>query len=645
MNGSKKPIMDNKKELFLILTIVIAGIISYSNSFDCSFHFDDTHFLDISVTNDVANVVDWIRLAPSRPLGILTFAVNYNLHQLDVWGYHLVNLFIHLINALLVYWLTWITLSSPVMKDDPISRNKTIIAFMTGLLFVTHPLATQSVTYIVQRFASLATLFYLLSLILFIRGRLWQGDRNTSLLFFSASIFSGICGMLTKEIVFTLPFAILLYDYFFLKASPWKLELKDKGLMVSFIMLTIFLLLIFRVRSVYVFHTVEPGQGYAYSISMQEYLFTQFRVILTYIRLLILPFHQNFDYDYPVSTTLFHIKTFLSFLALLGIALTGFLLFKKYRLIAFGIFWFILTLLVESSIIPISQNVIYEHRTYLSSFGFFIALTGGFFYLFQEKHLRIGVFILLVIASLNATLAYQRNKIWQDEYTLWADCLKKSPNKARVNNNFGNALFNKGDYEKALYYYNKAIFTNNHYADYYNNRGTAMSALGYTQKALEDYNEAIRLKPDYVDAYNNRGILYDKLGQYPQAIQDYNETIRRNHHYANAYNNRGTIYGRQGQYQKAINDFNKAITIKSNHALAHHNLGYVYSLLGQYQPAIKHYNNAITYDPKYSVAYQSRAIAYLKLGNTKQGCFDAQRACMLGNCTTLKSAQAIGLCR
>ena len=170
---------------------------------------------------------------------------------------------------------------------------------------------------------------------------------------------------------------------------------------------------------------------------MKEYFLTQFRVILTYIRLFILPYNQNLDYDYSVSTSFFQIKTFFSFLALLGILLSGVLLFKKYRLISFGIFWFFLTLSVESSIIPISQNVIFEHRTYLPSFGFFLALTGAFYYFFREKYLKIAVIIILMIAAVNTVLTYQRNKIWKTEYTLWNDCVKKSPDKARANNNFG----------------------------------------------------------------------------------------------------------------------------------------------------------------------------------------------------------------
>ena len=511
--------MDKKYNILFILVILTAGVIAYSNSFDCSFHFDDKNVFESSVTKDSATIGDWIRLFPDRPVGMLTFAADYKIHKLDVWGYHLVNLAIHLINALLVWWLTWITFSTPVMKNESISRHKTIIAFLCGLLFVTHPLATQSVTYIVQRFASLATLFYLLSLILFIRGRLWEGNKHIALLLFGSSIAAAVCGMLTKEIVFTLPFAIILYDYCFIKTSPWKLEVKDKSLFFSLMMLAIFIFIYFRNFSLNLFDTVPPDQGYSYSISMKEYFLTQFRVVLTYIRLFILPFNQHFDYDYPLSAGFFQLRTFFSFLILLGILLSGVLLFKKYRLISFGIFWFFLTMSVESSIIPISQNVIFEHRTYLPGFGFFLAMTCAFFYFFREQYLKIALIILLMVAAVNTALTYQRNKIWKNEYTLWDDCLKKSPDKARVNNNFGTTLSDKGKFVQAIYYYNKAILLAPDYLPYYN-RGKAYSKLGQYQRSIEDYNEAIRLKPDYANAYDNRGFAYVMQGKNKLACSD-----------------------------------------------------------------------------------------------------------------------------
>jgi protein O-mannosyl-transferase len=669
------PNMNKIYNLLFISIILIAGAIAYSNSFDCSFHFDDKRVLDSSITTYSMTIGEVIHLFPNRPIGMLTFAVNYNIHELDVRGYHLVNLMIHLINALLIWWLTFITFSTPVMKDASISRNKTIIAFLTGLLFVTHPLATQSVTYITQRFTSLAALFYLLSLILFIRGRLRQGNKGVTLFLFGSSIVSAVCGMLTKEISFTLPFAVILYDLFFIKTTPWKLEAKDKILSFSFIILAIFIFFFFRRLSLNIFDTVPPGLGYSYSISMKEYFLTQFRVILTYIRLFILPLNQNLDYDYTVSAGFFQLKTFFSFLALLGIFSAGVLLFKRYRLISFGIFWFFLTLSVESSIIPISQDVIFEHRTYLPGFGFFLALTGAFFYLFREKYLRIALIIILMIAAVNTVLTYRRNKIWKDDYTLWGDCIKKSPDKARVNHNFGTALFRiKGKTQEAFYYYNRAISLSKDYADYYNKRGIFYHILGQYQRAIEDYNEAIRLKPhkaepyyynrgtvyyklaqyqravedydkaislkpDYADAYSNRGTVYYKLGQYQHAIEDCNEAIRLKPHKAEPYNNRGTVYYKLGQYQRAVEDYDKAISLKPDYADAYNNRGLFYNKLGQPELAIEDYNKAISLKPDYAEAFENRGITYFNQGNKELGCRDAQKACELGNCKAFEVAK------
>lgn len=549
--------MDKKHHLLLILIILAAGMIAYSNSFDCSFHFDDRNILNSATAKSTATPGDWIKLFPSRPLGMLTFAANYHVHQLDVRGYHLVNLMIHLINALLVWWLSRMTFSTPVMKDLPISRYKTPIAFLTGLLFVTHPLATQSVTYIAQRFASLATLFYFLSLNLFIKGKL-QENSTKALLLFCASVLSAVCGILTKEIVFTLPFAIILYDYFFFKVSLEKPRLKDKSIILSLVILTIFTVILSKIFSMDIFRTVESDQGYAYSISMKEYFLTQFRVVLTYIRLFFLPFHQNLDYDYPLSAHFLEIKTFFSFLALLSILAAGIFLFKKYRLISFGIFWFFLTLCVESSIIPVSQNVIFEHRTYLPGFGFFIAFTGAFFYLFPKRYIKTILVILLVIAAVNTALTYERNKIWKNEYTLWSDCLAKSPNKARVNNEIGTASAEQGRYEKALEYLDKAINLNPQYAEPYYNRGTVYGRLGQYQRTIDDCSEALRLKPDYVNAYNNRGNAYAALGLYSKAIEDYNTAIRLMPDYIPAYINRGSAYLKSGDEKSACLDAHRA---------------------------------------------------------------------------------------
>lgn len=597
---------------WLILAILIAGIIAYSNSFDGSFHFDDKQIINSQTTATSADIHDWFRAYPNRPVGILTFYLNYSIHNIDVWGYHFVNLSIHLMNAFLIWWLTWLTLSTPVMRNSEISKHRMVVAFLTGILFVTHPLATQSVTYITQRFSSLATLFYLLSLGLFVQGKLWQGNKNIPWLLYSCSMICAILGILTKEIVYTLPFAILLYHYCFFKTDSWKLEIKNKGFIILFVIFLVFIFWAFNnypLKKVF-FRIVPPNQGYSYTISMKEYFLTQFGVILTYLRLFVLPINQNLDYDYRLSTSFFQLKTLFSFSILLGIFAAGVLLFKRYRLIAFAIFWFFLTMSVESSILPISQNVIFEHRTYLSSWGFFLALTSAFFYFTKEKYFKIAVVILLIIAAVNTVLTYQRNKVWRNDYTLWGDCAKKSPNKARPNNNFCHALLMQGKSEEAINYCNRAI----------------------------------NLYPGLTEAYNNRGLAYDKLKQHDQAIENYNQAIQLNSRYANAYNNRGMAYHSLGKYQQAIDDYNQALNLQPDDAFIYSNRAAAYAILGQYEKAIEDFDRAIKLQPNYAAAYRNRSGLYLSLGKTDPGCNDAQKACALGDCTALELAKSKGLC-
>jgi tetratricopeptide (TPR) repeat protein len=621
--------------LISILLICLVGVIDYSNSFDCSFHFDDIPTIEENVAiRSLSNIKAWWGVYPSRPIGYLSFALNYHFHRLDVWGYHLVNLAIHIVNALLVWWLVMLTMATPVMRGQPISRHKRSMALFTALLFVSHPLAVQSVTYIVQRLASLAALFYLLSLALYVRGRAWEENKGALLHFYYAgSILCAILGMLTKEVAFTLPFALVLYEYSFIRTGTWKIDLKDRGIQIPIIILGIFIALFFLNFSFGIFNPIPPlpYQGYDYPITAREYLLTQFSVILTYIRLFIVPVNQNLDYDYPISHSLLEWQTLFGLLSLAGILALGILLFRRYRLISFGIIWFFLTLSVESSIIPISQNVIFEHRTYLPGLGFFLVLIGVVFYFLWDRYRRVGWAILVLMVLTNTVLTYERNKVWKSQYTLWADCLKKSPNKPRPLSSYGAALADVGNASEALTYYDKAIKVNPRFYAAYYNRGIAHDNLGNYNQAIGDFDRAIELNPTLAAAYNNRGAIYGKLGNYNQAIGDFDRAIEFNPTLAAAYNNRGAAYDRLGNYKQAIGNFDRAIELNPTLADAYNNRGTAYETIGNYKQAIGDFDRAIELNPTQAVAYYNRGVIYDKLGNHNQAIEDLKIASKLGD--------------
>ncbi|MCL4455822.1 MAG: tetratricopeptide repeat protein [Nitrospirae bacterium] len=541
-----------------ILIIIFIGFFSYSNTLNAPFEFDDeVNIVNNTVIRDfnffkepalvrsstIANNVKYF--FHTRYIAYLSFAINYRLHGLDVFGYHVVNIAIHIINAMLVYWFIILSFKTPFFRgsmfapDSVSSDNRNyagMIAFFSSIIFVAHPIQTQAVTYIVQRFTSMAAMFYLFSLVFYIESRLItingqqsavssQGkEQKTKHIKFKkwscycASIIAAALAMKTKEISFTLPLIIVVYEFLFFDG-----KIKRRLLYLVPILLTISIIPLSLLTSNPLgtqniedaFKIASPKN----SISAWDYLITQFRVIVTYIRLMFPPVVQNLDYDYPVYRSFFDVKTVLSFLLL--VSLFGFAIYllrrssimdskgnSILRLSAFGIFWFFITLSVESSIIPI-HDVIFEHRVYLPSVGFLTAIvaliiSARIFLL--DKFVVIGkalVPVLMVTVLIFSGATYARNTIWQDEIKLWEDVVKKSPNKARVHYNLGVVYEKKGRIYEAMDKYLTVIKLSPNHADAYNNLGAAYAKIGRLDKAVENFYFAAKLKPEDDDIQRN----------------------------------------------------------------------------------------------------------------------------------------------
>ena len=616
----EKPVKTNHHyDLVGLAAILLLGFIIYSNSFNCSFHFDDNqNILNNVKIRDLWNVKAWWEYSPSRAIGFLTFALNYHFSQYSVWSYHLVNLSIHLINSCLVWWLTLLIFSSPALRDHPLYRQKKMIAFFTALLFVSHPLATQSVTYIIQRVASMAAMFYLLSIALYMRARLNDVKHRVKYFLFAGSFLSAVAAMLTKENAFTLPFAVILAELFFFRTRKISVNFKDYRVLLLTAGLIIFILLLAYFKSaINVFNPIGPHNGHIYTITPVNYLLTQFSVIVKYIQILFLPVNQMVDYDFPISNNFFEIRTLVSFLILLFLIICGVFLFKKQRVVSFGIFWFFLTLLVESSIIPIA-DVIFEHRTYLPSFGFFLIFSSTIFLLFKDKYKSVAVFILLIIAGWYSWLTYERNKVWKDDLSLWGDNVTKTPNLARPYCNRGIAYGELGLFDKSVEDYSRAIEINPNFPDAYYNRGVGFGNLNQVDKAIVDYTKTVELDPSFEKAYYNRGNKYEYLKQWDKAISDYSKTIEIDPNFSSAYINRGIAYEFLKQWDNAISDCSRALEIDPNDNSAYYNRGLAYANIQQWDHAIADYTRALEIDPNFTKAYNSREIAYKKLESMKK---------------------------
>ncbi|UFS71053.1 tetratricopeptide repeat protein [Geomonas sp. RF6] len=455
-----------QRPIFHILILVAVGFLCYSNTFHVPFLFDDdTSIVENPAVHGLQNFLSGGYAAvPNRVVGYLSLALNYEIGGTNVFGYHLLNIAIHVVNALLVYALLRLTFRTPLFRrgcdDTEAGPSANYLPFLVALLFVAHPAQTQAVTYIVQRLTSLATLFFLLSMYLHVRWRLAElsgrGFLSVGVLgTFLLSLVSAALAMKTKEIAFTLPFAVVLYELAFFGVPKRAVIPKLIPMILTAAIIPATMLNLTK-PAAQILSDVHSATAVQTTLSRWDYLCTEFSVIVTYLRLLLLPVNQNLDYDYPVSHTLFELRTLLSAAILVALVALGCWLWRKgskpaardllapayARLTAFGIFWFFLAISVESSLIPI-VDVIFEHRMYLPSFGFFVAVVALVMMWVERKKdaapaaakgaaVAIGAVALLFSG---ATLA--RNMIWQNPVTLWQDVERKSPGKARPHVNLG----------------------------------------------------------------------------------------------------------------------------------------------------------------------------------------------------------------
>ena len=669
---------------FYPFLIILSGIIAYSNSFHVPFIFDDEYSIrDNRVVHDIGNFLfssTGYEYHRGRFIGYLTFALNYRLGGLDVTGYHIVNLAIHMACALLVYGLVALTFQTPIMKDSLLAPQAKLIAFFSAALFVVHPIQTEAVTYIVQRLTSLAALFYVASLYCYVRFRLIaEGIEPASggakgkyrhlfrlqaptVWFYSISIISAILAMKTKEIAFTLPFIVVLYELVFfgsgnlIKRTLWALPLLATVVIIPLTMLKITSIVSQPLGKV--LSDVSQVTVVQSSVTRWEYLMTEFPVIVTYIRLLFFPAGQNLDYDYPVYRSFFYPQVMLSFLFLVALFGLGIYLVLRtegrglrakredqnsdlsaqslvpgtqssvlasqssalspaFRLMGFGILWFFITLSVESSIIPIT-DVLYEHRVYLPSIGMIICtVTGAFLLREKVRSPRAGRVIIVMLALAIGVLSvatYLRNEVWGDSIRMWKDITAKSPAKERPHYNLGHLYQLQNRFDDAIKQYQLALKLKLD-ADAYNNLGLIYRDRKMPDKAMEQYMLAVKLKPDMPEVYYNLGNIYKDRNMPEKAIECYQAAIALRPDYMEAHLNLGgVIYQAHKVPDKAIEEYLIALKLKPDCAEAYNNLGVIYESLNMPDKAIEEYLIAIKLKPDYIEAHNNLGDIYLKTG-------------------------------
>ncbi|MDH3357042.1 MAG: hypothetical protein OEM06_06255, partial [Desulfobacteraceae bacterium] len=355
--------------LFEIVSLLLLTVIVYGGTLNHTFHFDDKSNISGNPSIQISNIsvdelvkADTASKTPKRPVANISFALNYYFHGLDVKGFHVVNIIIHLLAGIMLYFFVKKTLNIPLVRDR--LGEASFIPFFTALIWLVHPLHTQSVTYIVQRMNSMGAMFFIMAMLFYVKGRVTP-ERIKKVLFFVVSFIAGILAFGTKQNTATLPLFILLYEWYFFQDLRLKTSKKQLFLIIALGCIFVFVLYLFLGSSP--LDRLFPDYG-SRPFTMAQRVLTQPRVALHYISLLFYPTPDrlNLDYDFPLSYSLFSpVTTSIAILIIIGILGLALFTARKYRLYSFCILWFLGNLVIESSTIPL--EVIFEHRTYLPS--------------------------------------------------------------------------------------------------------------------------------------------------------------------------------------------------------------------------------------------------------------------------------------
>jgi Flp pilus assembly protein TadD len=583
--------------------VLAAGIAAYLDSFKGVFLFDDLpRIVENPNLRRFASV--WSSLpGDERPLSSLSLALNYAMSGLNVWSYHLFNLAVHLLAALALFGVVEGTLRTPRFRGAARDSARGF-GFVVALLWVLHPLQTESVTYINQRAESMMGLFYLLTVYCVIRG----ADAKRPGPWYGAAVIACALGMGTKAVMVTAPVLVLVYDRVFLSGSLAE-AFRRRWALHAGLFGTLAVLGVTGVASLILNpnptqrQDLTVGLGYPGSTPL-EYALTQPGVIFHYLRLSLWPHPLCLDYWWPLGESP---QAIVLPLLLVGALLVGTIAsFWRWPQLGFAGAWFFLVLAPTSSVIPV-RDPAFEHRMYLPLAAVIVVVAVAFQWLLGRagETLRLPhaarrtvlVASVLLVAGACGAVTIRRQQDYQSPYAMWGNVVKQRPANPRAHFNLANALLAQGRVEEAIPHYREAIRLKDNNVEAHNNLGAALAQKGRLEEAISHYREALRLDDKNIRSHNNLGLALETQGKVEEAISHYREALRLNDNFVEAHFNLGNALRTQGKVEEAIFHYREALRLKDNDSEAHNNLAVALAQTGRMEEAIQQLRRALELDP------------------------------------------------
>lgn len=622
----------------------ILAIIFYAPSMRYSFQFDDIaniqkffHIRDYGIKNLFFSGTRWISYWMNT--------IHYSFSNFNPLSYRIGNLIIHITNGLLVFFIIFTALRY-LRNKNFFSKNYFAISLFTSILFLLHPVQTQTVSYVIQgQLEGLAALSIFSMIFLFLKFAYSNSIKYRRIFILMLFVIATLsCG--TKEIAIISPALIMLIDWFFVAQGDWQSFKKRIHIhaILSFFVVSIYIYFLkptFFTEILGLQRLAKNNIGNIITenadgiITPWAFFISQFKVILHYLFIFLYPIGISVEYDWMLSKNFFALDCILPLLALIFILVITLKILSKNKssLIAFGSLWFFLAIAPRSSIIP-SPELLVDYKTYTASFGWLFLISCAIIFVLQYVSSKINllfkqfkntenqtkllqqiipILLAILLSSELGFLTMERNTIWRSGHEFWGDIIKHAPGKARAYNNYGVELSqNLQDFKGAIPFFKKAIEMDSNYPDPWNNLSVAYANINEIDNAINAMQESIKIYPYYPENYNNLASFYIQKNELEKAENLLNKAIALRSHYGKAYFNMGRIFFAKKDFQHAWDNFKKCCTECDFDNVPHGFAVYgkVSLILEKYDDAIFACKKALAIDENYPEAAFNLAQAY-----------------------------------
>ncbi len=597
----------NVKFILPLIIITVVSAVVYLNSLNNEFQYDDEpdivrntylekpeniprFFIGVQFYRDEIQRTDHY-----RPLLYLTYSLNKIAGGNNPFGYHLVNLAFHVGSAILLFMIIRAMLYN--------GTSDIYIALASALIFAVHPFNAEAVNYITARSSLMSGFFYLLALYCWVKFR---GSGRTAY-FYPGALLAFLLGMLSKEVVITLPIALWLYDLYFVH-SPRTLHAAFRTFInwrtyLSYLPFVLAVAIPALVVRVIYWGSVVPS----FKRSLPVQLYTELPALAKYLKLFVFPVGLSIEHQQEVYRGFFEWPVILSALILLLYLLLAVVASRSmsmaWKVLSFFMIWFFIVLL-PTIIIPLNA-IFQENRGYLAVIVFTVfagVVLGKILELSGTVKRYASVMILMILVLCYSAGTIYRNSVWRNGISLWSDAVAKAPESSRAHTNLGTEYSRIGRNDRAIEHYmmalkfpvidDKVLLTDIHY-----NLGTVYQQMGKDDMAISEYKISSVITPSDFRPYYNMGVIYQQKGELETASEAYKKVIERNISHFKSYHNLGILHYNRGDIAIAEEFYRKALYFNPDYIRSLTNLASLYEENGDLIKARELYIETLRRNP------------------------------------------------